>query len=170
MGNGTVVDFDYRGMVSSSCLSGEAKLLIYEDGLTLDGTFDRMPVAYADINSISLENYTVKIDTGSETITITQLGQACDWFFRDLTEAYNRKVLSSFRVTGEPVLEAEGRYVFSLSDDALTEEANSEQRMLKMRTPAVQELRRRFIGRVIHRSGEGWKRSLTEKLDAWSSN
>ena len=100
MDNKTVVDFDYNGMVSSSRLSGEAKLLICEDGLILDGLFDRVPIAYADMNSIVLENYVVKINTGDETIVISQLGQACEWFYRDLTDTFNKKVLVSFHVAG----------------------------------------------------------------------
>lgn len=114
MDNKTVVDFDYNGMVSSSRLSGEAKLLICEDGLILDGLFDRVPIAYADMNSIVLENYVVKINTGDETIAISQLGQACEWFYRDLLDAFNSKVLASFHVTGEPVLETEGQYSYGV--------------------------------------------------------
>ncbi len=114
MSNETVVNFDYNGMVSSSCLSGEAKLLIYTDGLALDGLFDRVSVAYADINSIALENHTVQIITNGEIIVISHLGQSCEWFHRDLLEAYNRKVLSSFYVTGEPVLETEGQYAYGV--------------------------------------------------------
>ena len=60
MGDKTVVDFDYRGTVSSAGLSGEAKLLIYTDGLTLDGLFDRVSVAYADINSIAQDNHAIE--------------------------------------------------------------------------------------------------------------
>ena len=114
MDNKTVVDFDYNGMVSSSRLSGEAKLLICEDGLILDGLFDRVPIAYADMNSIVLENYVVKINIGDETIAISQLGQACEWFYRDLLDAFNSKVLASFHVTGEPVLETEGQYSYGV--------------------------------------------------------
>jgi hypothetical protein len=114
MGDKTVVDFDYRGTVSSAGLSGEAKLLIYTDGLTLDGLFDRVSVAYADINSIAQDNHAIRVETSGGTIVISQLGQTCDWFYRDLTEAFNKKVLSAFHVTGEPVLETKGQYAYGV--------------------------------------------------------
>jgi hypothetical protein len=114
MDNEAVVDFDYNGMVSSSRLSGEAKLLICADGLTLDGLFDRISVAYADMDSISFENHAVHIRTNGETIVISQMGQTCGWFHRDLLDAYNKKVLSSLHVTGEPVLETEGQYSYGV--------------------------------------------------------
>lgn len=56
------------------------------------------------------------------------------------------------------------REVFSLTEEALKKEEYAQQRMLIVRTPALEELRKRFIGRVIHRSDEGWKKSLVEKL------
>ncbi len=114
MSNEAVVDFDYNGMVSSSRLSGEAKLLICADGLTLDGLFDRVSVNYADIDSIVLENYVIQVKTNGETIVISQIGQPCEWFHRDLLEAYNKKVLSAFHVTGEPLLETEGQYSYGV--------------------------------------------------------
>lgn len=114
MDNETVVDFDYNAMVSSSRLSGEAKLLICADGLTLDGLFDRVSVAYADMDFITFKNHAVQIRTNGETIVISQMGQTCRWFHRDLLDAYNRKVLSAFYVTGAPVLETEGQYSYGV--------------------------------------------------------
>lgn len=109
-----VVDFDYNGMVSSSLLSGEAKLLICADGLALDSLFDRVSVAYADMDSIVFENHAVHIRANGESIVISQMGQACGWFHRDLLCAYNKKVLSSLHVTGGPLLETEGQYSYGV--------------------------------------------------------
>jgi hypothetical protein len=60
------------------------------------------------------------------------------------------------------------REVFSLAEEALKSQANAKQSMLIVRTPALVELRKRFIGRVIHRSQETWKNSLILKLDKGS--
>jgi hypothetical protein len=119
MNNETLVNFDYTGMVSSSRFTGEAKLLIYAAGLTLNGLFESVSVAYADMDSITLDNHAMQIKTNSDTIVISHIGEACEWFCRDLYEAYNKKVLSSFLVTGEPVFETEGQYAYGvLSGDA----------------------------------------------------
>jgi|LSQX01.1.fsa_nt_gb hypothetical protein len=104
--------FEYKGNVSSSALTGEARLLLYASGLVLDGLFDRMPLAYVDIDSITLENYTVHIKAGDEIIIISQLGQSCEWFHRELLEAYNSKVLSSLYVKGTPDFDTKGQYAY----------------------------------------------------------
>ncbi|NLB60956.1 MAG: zinc ribbon domain-containing protein, partial [Clostridiales bacterium] len=57
------------------------------------------------------------------------------------------------------------REVFSISEEAIKAEATQAQRILIERTPAIQQLRKRFLGRAIHRSLESWKKSLLDKIE-----
>jgi hypothetical protein len=57
------------------------------------------------------------------------------------------------------------RELLSYNDETLKNESHGLEQMIITRTPALKELRSRFIGRVIHRSTESWKNSVLEKLD-----
>ncbi len=59
-----------------------------------------------------------------------------------------------------------GRELFSLPEEALRSPQKAKQRMLLQRTPALQTLRRAFVGKAIHRSAESWESSVRKLLAA----
>jgi DNA-directed RNA polymerase subunit N (RpoN/RPB10) len=62
-----------------------------------------------------------------------------------------------------------GREVFSLSEQQLNSAAYADARMLVVRTPALQSLRRQYIGRVIHHSLSSWQKGVEAHLTKTSS-
>lgn len=109
-GENTTEKAIYSGTVKSSSLSGEAKLFIGKDGLSVDALFDEIALPYAEIESITLENYAIHIRAGGEDLQISQMGSNCDWFHRELYEGFNRKVQTVLRAKGTLLIETKGRY------------------------------------------------------------
>jgi hypothetical protein len=52
--------------------------------------------------------------------------------------------------------------VIRLSDEELQKPENADYYMAQKRTPALQFVRKCFVGRVIHASADSWRRKLTE--------
>ncbi|MDD5605410.1 MAG: zinc ribbon domain-containing protein [Dehalococcoidales bacterium] len=104
---------NYIGYLESSDLTGEVKITIGEDSLLLSTVFNQTAVKYADITNIKLAEYSVSVITPSRMFKLNRLGADCDWFFRDLYNAYNRKVLKALFVQGSVILETSGEYVIT---------------------------------------------------------
>jgi hypothetical protein len=102
----------YEGTVDSDCLSGEARLIIGKDALLADNLFSQLAVSYADVKQIAFQDYSVQIKSSNGSVTVSRMGNACEWFYRELTEAYNKKVLEALRVEGSPAFETKGNYAF----------------------------------------------------------
>lgn len=58
-----------------------------------------------------------------------------------------------------------GREVFSLGNQQLQSAEYAETRVLIDRTPAIQLLRRQYVGRVIHRSLANWQKNIESYLE-----
>jgi hypothetical protein len=102
----------YEAYIESPYCAGEAKLIIEEDGLWVDTLFNQTAISYAEITSIALLDYSVHIRMGNSSMIVSRIGNACEWFYRELYDAYNRKVLSALLVEGTPDFETEGGYLF----------------------------------------------------------
>ena len=102
----------YDGTVQSSSLSGEAKLTVDTDGLLIDALFDQAAVSYADMTEIAYQDFTVRIGSLSGDMTVSRMGQQAEWFYRELLEAYHRKVLQTLLAQGKPDFETEAQYAF----------------------------------------------------------
>ena len=64
------------------------------------------------LNPLPMKTIPVQIKATSQTICISRMGQSCQWFHRELLDAYNKRVLLSFHITDEPDFETEGQYFF----------------------------------------------------------
>ncbi|MDO4544633.1 MAG: zinc ribbon domain-containing protein [Bacillota bacterium] len=63
-----------------------------------------------------------------------------------------------------------GREILSMPEEELAKEQHALYQMALDRTPALQNLRQQFRGRVIHRSAESWKKGVRQYLASNSSN
>lgn len=57
------------------------------------------------------------------------------------------------------------RETILLPEEKLQQDKHADERILIDRTPAMQELRRSFVGRAIHRSIDSWKNSVLKLLE-----
>ncbi|MDD4496464.1 MAG: zinc ribbon domain-containing protein [Eubacteriales bacterium] len=62
------------------------------------------------------------------------------------------------------------REVISLSDEEMKKEQYAHYHMAVIRTPALRELRELFVGRVIHRFLDSWKKSVLSIIDKSSAS
>lgn len=102
----------FEGIISSPEIEGEAKFAVDSDGLIIDAVQKRIAIAYADIDSVVFENYSVQVNANGKAYAFSQMGQECEWFCNALKSAYNTKVLESLYVLESPLLESEGQYFY----------------------------------------------------------
>lgn len=102
----------YKGNVSSCQYNGEATLIIEETGLTVSTLFFDFALRYEEISSICAGDYDVKIEAASDSICVSRLGQSNDWFFNNLTRAYNGAVTKALKVSGDCVFETQGKLTY----------------------------------------------------------
>ncbi|NLB61085.1 MAG: hypothetical protein GX802_01460, partial [Clostridiales bacterium] len=112
MRNKNIMADDFEGIISSSEIAGDAKFVVDPDGVIVDAVLTRIAIAYADIDSIVFENYSVQVNANSKAYAFSQMGQECEWFYNALKSAYNNKVLESLYVLESPLLESEGQYFY----------------------------------------------------------
>ena len=103
----------YSGTIDSPFLIGEVSLTIDKDGLLTETLFDRVMIAYETIESLLLDNYVVHLRARNGDIRISRLGQGCEWFYRELWEAFALKVQTVLHAKGAPLFETKGRYTFN---------------------------------------------------------
>lgn len=103
----------YSGTIDSPFLIGEVSLTIDQDGLLTETLFDRVMIAYETIESLLLDNYVVHLRARNGDIRISRLGQGCEWFYRELWEAFALKVQTVLHAKGAPLFETKGRYTFN---------------------------------------------------------
>ena len=98
----------YAARVASALVNGDVKLVIGADALTVTGLFDVVDVPYADVNSLSMRDFAVYLETDAGPYCFAGLGTWCQPFFDALYAAYNTAVLRSLFVSGAPALTARG--------------------------------------------------------------
>lgn len=102
----------YEGQLTSPGLNGPVKLTVADDALDLDTGQGCSTLPYADISAIALLDYAVQVTLAGQNLVISRLGQACQWFYDELTAAYNRCVLRALFVEQAPLLTTTGTISF----------------------------------------------------------
>ncbi|HPX92571.1 MAG TPA: hypothetical protein PK646_03615 [Bacillota bacterium] len=98
----------YRGTISSQRLSGDAHLVIEERGLLAETAYDSAFMDYESIRSIAYQDYAVVIRSREGEAVIRRLGNAGDWFFKELCESFNQLVQTALQAAGPMQFEARG--------------------------------------------------------------
>jgi len=102
----------YDGMVESDRITGEASFIIEKEMLITENLFDQQEILYSDVQSMKFENYSVFVCAENSMLRAFRMGQACEWFYRELLEAYNQKVLTVMNEEGNASFETKGTCVY----------------------------------------------------------
>lgn len=98
----------YRAHIKSQQITGDVDLIIEREGLLVDSAFHSAYIPYDSIRTITSQNYRVLIFSEQGETVISRLGQADDWFFKELCEAFNLKVQTILQAKGPVLFEAKG--------------------------------------------------------------
>jgi len=101
---------EYTAQVISPIVNGEVKLKIGEDALNAASLFETVDIAYAEINELKLADYIVTVKSDNGDYVISRLGSWCQPFYDELCGAYNKAVLRSLFIKGDPIITAIGNY------------------------------------------------------------
>ena len=84
--------FEYDAQVSSSFISGDAKIVVADDGLRITALFDAVEIPYADITALAMEDYVVALCTTSAgDVRLSRMGSWCEPFYSAALDAYNKR-------------------------------------------------------------------------------
>lgn len=103
---------EYAAQANIPELSGEVRLTLGEDALTITATLDAAELPYASIRSLARENYGVTVNADSGAYRFSKMGNQGEAFYGALFAAYNNKVRKALFVSGTPLLKAQGEYRF----------------------------------------------------------
>lgn len=101
---------EFEGFVECPLFSGECKINIEKDGISITSLFQQLPVHYGEISALEWRNYKVALKTAVGEIIISRMGQEAQWLYEKLYAAYNDAVLKALYVSGEVLLETTGEY------------------------------------------------------------
>lgn len=104
---------EYTAQAASPIVSGEVKMTIGDNALSAVSLFDAIEITYAEINALELADYVVTVRADSGDYTFSRMGSWCQPFYDSLLEAYNKAVLRSMFIRGNPELTASGDYYYS---------------------------------------------------------
>ncbi|MGI6192164.1 MAG: hypothetical protein ACOYI3_01185 [Christensenellales bacterium] len=104
---------EYTGRITSPLINGEAELVVEENHLLLIAPFATHQLPYADVHAFEIRNYAINIVSERGAFTIAGLGSACEPFFDEFYDAYNKKVRKALFVSGKPLLKTEGEYRYT---------------------------------------------------------
>ncbi|MCL2281129.1 MAG: hypothetical protein FWC25_00505 [Dehalococcoidia bacterium] len=122
MGGGTSgqeqkTEIVYKAQVTSPIVNGEVKLSVGNNALTAAALFDVAEIPFAMINSLTLSNYVVIIETDIGVFSFSRMGSWCQPFYDALIDAYNKAVLRSMFVKSSPIFTAiAGDYYYTEND------------------------------------------------------
>ena len=105
--------FEYTAQTASPIVSGEVKLTIEENSVTITSLFDTIEIAFAEINALSFADYVVTVKTDSGDFPFCRMGSWAQPFYDALRDAYNKAVLRSLFIKGSPILTARGDFRYS---------------------------------------------------------
>ncbi len=108
--------FEYTAQALSSVVNGEVKLTIGENALAVAVLFDVVELAYAKVTALAFANYTVSVKTTEGDYALSRMGQLAEPFYTALCEAYNKAVLRSLFIKGNPLLTTKGDFNLSESE------------------------------------------------------
>jgi len=105
---------EYVAQATSPIVNGEVKLTINDNALTVVALFDVIEVAFAEINTLDLTNYTITVKADSGDYIFSRMGSLCQPFYDTLCDVYNKAVLRSlFIKNSTPILTAKGEYRYN---------------------------------------------------------
>ena len=98
----------YKAWVECMEVSDDAVIQILPEGVCIDSLFSQLAISYARINQFQFENYRVRIESDIQTMECSKMGQQCEWFYNELKDFYNQRVLKAFGVSGNMEFETNG--------------------------------------------------------------
>jgi hypothetical protein len=101
---------EYTAQAASPLVSGEVKMTIGENSLTVTALFDAVEIAYAEMNALIFADYAVTVKADGGDYAFSRMGEWAQRFYDALCDAYNKAVLRSLFVEGEPLVTAKGEY------------------------------------------------------------
>jgi len=104
---------EYTAQAASSLVSGEVKLSVGDAALTVTALFDAAEIPFSEINALKLAEYVVTVQAGNDVYAFSRMGSWCEPFYNALCEAYNKAVLRSLFISGEPIVTAKGDYSYT---------------------------------------------------------
>ena len=113
-----LAEISYKAQVTSPLISGDASLILSERGLSVTTPFDAVELPFSEMNALNNADYNVTIKADSGDFTFSKLGMQCEPFYLVLCDAYNKAVLRSLFVKGNPLITAKGQYSYREPDAA----------------------------------------------------
>lgn len=101
---------EFEGYAECSLFAEEVKITLYPDEMLVAALFDQLPIPYGRICAFTFENYRLTLHSSDGPVVFTRMGQAAEWLYDKLFQAYNDAVLRSLLVEGEHQFEAAGRF------------------------------------------------------------
>lgn len=102
----------YKAWVELDGFAEEMQVVFDGAGIRFDSLFSVRSCSYAEITEILFENYAVHVRGENLFAKCSRMGREGEWFYRELGEAYNRKVSQAFGVTASPGFETKGTYEY----------------------------------------------------------
>ena len=109
-------EIEYKALTASPNINGETKLVITDKSLIVKTTFDLEEIPFVEINALLLDDYIVTVKADNGDYVFSKLGNWCQPFYDVLCEEYNKAVLRSLFVKGEPIVTAKGDYFYNEAD------------------------------------------------------
>ena len=104
---------EYTAQAASPMISGEAKLTIGANALAVTTLFDSLMISFAEINALIFADYSVTVAADCGNFTFSRMGHWCGPFYDALYMAYNKAVLRSLFIKGDPIVKAGGEFRYS---------------------------------------------------------
>lgn len=104
---------EYKAQVSSPLASGEAGLTVSDKGLSITTLFEAAEIPFAGINALTIADYIVTVKADDGDYVFSRMGSWVQPFYNALFDAYNKAVLRSLFIKGDPLLTAKGTYSFT---------------------------------------------------------
>ena len=101
---------EYTAQASSTIVSGEVRLTLDDDGLTVTALFDTAKIAFSEINALEITNYVITVKADSGDYFFSHMGNWCLPFYEALSDTYNKAVLRSLFINEKPIITAKGDY------------------------------------------------------------
>ena len=102
----------YSANVKSPLVNGDVKLEIQTNKMIVSSVFDAIEIPFAEIISLSLDNYVVTIKADSGDYVLTKLGNWCQPFYDTLYGEFKKAVLRALFVKESPAAIAECVYEY----------------------------------------------------------
>lgn len=101
---------EYNAQAASQSIAGEVRLTVGTDALMVTALFDAVEVPYAQIRSLTLEDYSVRIESDSGVYRFSRMGSESGHFYEALYAAYNNKVRKVLFVSEPLLFKTQGQF------------------------------------------------------------